>query len=96
MSNKIPTPKNMFILVEVPKVQKETDSGIVLPDQKVNKEQGIGIVKAISQNCINTIQDVVKVGDKIAYNPFEALPYSENGSNYVFIEHKDIIAIINA
>lgn len=93
--SELPTPKNMYVLVEVPKVQKETESGIVLPDQKQKKDQAVGTVMAVSQNCKNTIQEVVKEGMKIVFNPYEALPYSENGSNYVFVEHKDIIAVLN-
>ena len=89
MDNKLPNPLGSYVLVEVPEVKKETDSGIILPETK-KKQNGIGIIVNI-----NPTTSPDNLGRKVIFDPFEAFPFSENGRNFVFVKIEHLIAFLN-
>jgi len=94
-------PFDARVVVEKPKREEKTESGIFLPDT-VN-EQGqtaIGNVIAVGPGSrnMNTGEPMVmdiKVGDKIVYTKFSATEVQHEGNEYFVVMERDIIAVVD-
>lgn len=78
------------ILVEFKK-QKETESGIILPDRadKVEDEKAVVL-------DVGTDPDIViKAGDEIIFNPHAAMLVTIEEVQYVLLTQKAIICVTN-
>ena len=92
--NEYPQPVNMYVLVEIEIPEEKTVGGIIVSPTKKDEVKGIGIVRNVSQNCINSISQPVKIGQSVAFNPYESLPLKYEGHNFFFVKHEEIIAIM--
>jgi len=103
-------PLGHFVLIEVRKVEKATASGILLPDDLINKEQAtteFGVVIDIGPcayvdwaGCTKPdipahIQWGIKIGDEIEFRKYEGKACGQPGyENFRYIPDKDIIGVI--
>lgn len=87
------------ILLEPVDVQKKTDSGIYLPDSHEEKPQQ-GKVIAVGGEMVTDSgakkKAPCKVGDKVIYKKWggNEVKLSVTGQEYLFVEFKDILAIV--
>jgi len=72
-------------------------SGIVLPDSAKEKPQ-VGAVMAVGPGVTddkgNHVKMVVKVGDKIMYKKWGGQEVKVEGSEWMLVEQKDILAVV--
>lgn len=86
------------ILVKPEEAETKTASGIILPETAKEKPQ-IGTVMAVGTGQVTpegkTLPMVVKVGQKVMYKKWGGNEVKVNGEEWMFVEQKDILAIIN-
>ena len=93
-------PFDARVVVQKPKRQEQTASGIILPDT-VN-EQGQtaqGIVVAVGQGSRNMTTGEfmpipIVVDDTIIFTKFSATEVEHNGEEYFVVAERDIIAVV--
>lgn len=102
MATKKVTPANLspmpgYILVEPQDAQKQTDSGIYLPDSHDEKPQQ-GTVLAVGGDWQTehgaTIAAPVKKGDSVLYKKWGGNEVKINDKEYQFLKFEDILAVI--
>lgn len=97
---KTPKIKPLFDYVLVRPLQGEsrTASGIVLPDSAKEKPQ-VGEIMAVGPGGINdqgkTTPMLVKVGQKVLYKKWGGNEVKVGTEEWLLIEQKDIMAIVN-
>lgn len=89
-----PNPLNMYVLIEVQIETEKTVGGIIVSPTKKDEVKGIGTVRKVSQNCINSVSQPVKEGQSVAFNPYESLPLKYEGRQFFFVKHEDLIAVM--
>lgn len=85
------------VLIQPLEAQDKTASGLILPDSAKEKPQ-VGKVMAIGEGIIKDgklLPMVVKVGDKVMYKKWGGNDVKVNGEEWVLVEQKDILAIVN-
>ncbi len=86
------------VLVKPLESTQTTPSGIVLPDSAKEKPQ-IGEVMAVGTGRMNdegkTLPMVVKVGQKVMYKKWGGNEVKVEGKEWMLIEEKDIMAIVD-
>ncbi len=92
------------VLVKPLQAEDVLPSGIVLPDSAKEKPQ-IGQVMAVGpgKSCCECDDDdkncmcdmVVKVGDKVLYKKWGGNEVKVNGEEWMIVEQKDILAIVD-
>lgn len=91
------TPVAGYVLVEPKKVEKTTQSGIVLPDSHEEKTQQ-GKVLAIGSATVTdngTKKDSpCKVGDSVVYKEWGGSEYKDGDKEYMILKFEDIMAIV--
>lgn len=96
------TPNNLqplpgYVLVEPGKAQKQTDSGIYLPDTHDEKPQQ-GTVLAVGSDWTTeqgaTIKSPVKKGDVVVYKKWGGNDVKITDIEYQFLKFEDILAIV--
>ena len=91
-------PLGQRVLLEKLEVEKKTLSGIILPDN-VNDEKNFAKVIALGtgKKLEDGKRDVfdVKVGDKVIYSQYAATETKIDDKNYLVVDEKDILAIID-
>ena len=83
------------VLVKL-ELEKRTASGIVLGDASKEKPH-LGKVVAVGPGKIEQGVHVpldIKEGDKVIYKPYAPTEVKLNGKEYLIVEAKDILAII--
>lgn len=86
------------VLVKPEEAETKTASGIILPDSVKEKPQ-VGTVMAIGDGAWNEDGDkrvpmTVKVGQKVMYKKWGGNEVKVNGEEWMLVEQKDILAII--
>ncbi len=76
---------NEFVIID-PLVNETTSSGIILNNVKI---KNVGIVVAIDSVVPN-----LKIGDKVVYDPKNALPFNYQGRDLFACKFFDIICIL--
>jgi len=105
--HKAATPKNIsvdlynpmpgYVLVEPDKQQKQTDSGIYLPDSHDEKPQQ-GTVLAVGDDWHTeqgaVLKAPVKKGDTVVYKKWGGNEVKIGAIEYQFLKFEDILAIV--
>ena len=86
------------VLVKPIEAEEKTASGILLPDSAKEKPQ-IGKVMAVGPGAFdedgkNRIPVDVKVGQKVMYKKWGGSEVKVNGEEWMLVEQKDILAIV--
>ena len=80
------------IVIKPAQVEAKTASGIIIPDTAKEKPQQ-GIVVAVpAENKETPI--TVKVDDKVLYSKYAGTEINIEGSDYLIMSEKDILAVI--
>lgn len=91
------TPASGYILVEPKKLEKKTESGIVLPDSHEEKTQQ-GKVIAVGSSLVTDYgtkkESPCKVGDHVVYKEWGGSEYKDGDKEYMLLKFEDIMAII--
>jgi len=95
-SNKI---KPLFdnILIKPLEEEEKTPSGILLPETAKEKPQ-MGLVMAVGTGTMTEdgkpVKIVVKVGDRVMYKKWGGNEIKVEGHEWLLVEQKDILAIV--
>lgn len=85
------------VLIKPIEAEEKTASGIILPDTAKEKPQ-IGLIMAVGNGATNDsgkiVPMVVKVGQKVMYKKWGGNEIKVNGEEWMLIEQKDILAIV--
>ena len=96
MTKIIPAPGH--ILVEPKKTEKQTASGIVLPDSHEEKTQQ-GKVLAIGTTLVTDYgtkkESPCKVSDQVVYKEWGGSEYKDGEKEYMILKFDDIMATIH-
>jgi len=86
------------VVVEHVEQDEKTSGGIFLPDTAKEKPQE-GIIRAVGPGRLTekgaTIPMTVKVGDRVVYRKYSGSEMKIDGTEYLFIPEKDILAIVD-
>jgi chaperonin GroES len=86
-----------YVLVEPTEAQKQTDSGIYLPDSHDEKPQQ-GSVLAVGGDWVTeqgaTIKTPVKKGDVVVYKKWGGNEVKLGDVEYQFLKFEDILAVV--
>ena len=86
------------LIVKPVEEEETTASGIVLPDTAKEKPQE-GRVLAVGTGRVldngNTLPVSVKVGDRILYSKYSGSEIKLEGTEYLIISEKDVLAIVD-
>ena len=94
MTNIKPVPG--YLLVEPQKVEKTTESGIVLPDSHEEKpQQGkvLSVGPSFTDNG-NQVKSPCKVGDFIIYKEWGGKEYKDGDKDLLILKFEDVMATI--
>lgn len=94
------TPAPGYILIEPEEAQKQTKTGIYLPDTHEGEKPQIGKVLAIGATLLHEsgkmVDAICKVGQKIVYKKWGGNEYKgEDGKELIFVKFDDILAVVN-
>jgi chaperonin GroES len=86
-----------YLTVEPQKIEKTTESGIVLPDSHEEKPlQGkVLSVGASYQDDGNLIKPPCKAGDIVVYKEWGGKEYKNGDKNILILKFEDVIATIS-
>src|SRR3989344_7418169 len=91
------TPTPGYVWVKPLDVQKQTDSGIYLPDSHDEKPQE-GIVLAVGSTWVTEhgakVDAPVSVGQKVIYKKWGGNYVKIDATEYQFLKFEDILAIV--
>ncbi len=87
-----------YVLIQMAVFQKQTISGIYLPDSSNEKLQ-YGVVLAVGESVINhgiKVVSPVKVKDKVMYKKDDdnSSEFKAGGEEYQFLKFEDLLAVI--
>ena len=94
-------PLDARVVVEKPKREEQTASGIILPDTVNEQSQTAqGVVVSVGPGSRNMMDGKVmpmsiNEGDTIVYTKFTATEIIHNEKEYFVVAEKDIIAIVD-
>lgn len=80
------------LLLEPIQEESMTLSGIILPESK--DKPTIARVVAIGDLEDNESSHQIKIGDHVIYKKYSATELKHNGQDYLIIERKDILALV--
>lgn len=85
------------VLIKPLQAEEKLPSGIILPDSAKEKPQ-MGQVMAVGAGGTddkgNPVKMVVKVGQKVMYKKWGGNEVKVNGEEWMIVEQKDILAIV--
>lgn len=91
-------PLHSNVLIRPVEPETKTASGIILPESSKEKPQ-IGEVMAVGEGWHNDAGKMfpltVKVGQKVMYKKWGGTEVKVNNEEWMMVEEKDILAIIN-
>jgi len=96
MTNIIPS--SGHILVEPKKIEKQTASGIVLPDSHEEKtQQGkvIAVGPVYTSDYGTLKESPCKIGDHVVYKEWGGSEFKDGDKEYMILKFEDIMAIIH-
>ena len=86
------------VVVEHVEQQDKTTGGVFLPDTAKEKPQE-GVIRAVGPGRVTDKGDVVKmnvtVGDRVLYRKYSGSEVKIDGTEYLIIPEKDILAIVD-
>ncbi|MGH7882675.1 MAG: co-chaperone GroES [Candidatus Dormibacteraceae bacterium] len=86
------------LLVEPEEAESTTSTGIVIPDTAQDKQQR-GRVVAVGGDALTEdgkpIPSQVKVDDVVLYAKYAGNEFKLEGSEYLIISEKDVLAVVN-
>ena len=86
------------VVVEHVEQQDKSSGGVFLPDTAKEKPQE-GIIRAVGPGRItdkgNVVDMHVKVGDRVLYRKYSGSEVKIDGTEYLIIPEKDILAIVD-
>jgi len=93
-------PTSGYVLVEPMEMEKQTASGIVLPDSHDEKSQQgkvVALGKTLKDKDGQTREPEFKVGDLVVYKKWggDEIKLDSLGKEYIFVKFEDILAILN-
>ena len=88
-----------FCLIQADVQQKQTASGIYLPDSASGDKPQTGTVLAAGPDEVTdkgvTKKSPAKKGDKVIYKKWGGNEVKFEGKEYLFVKSEDILAVIN-
>ena len=85
------------VLIKPLEEESKTPSGILLPETAKEKPQ-IGQIMAVGKGGVSDdgkkIEIIVKIGQKVMYKKWGGNEVKVNGEEWLLVEQKDILAII--
>ncbi len=97
MAKQTITPLFDNVLVKPLEAERKLPSGLVLPDTAKEKPQ-MGEVMAVGLGSTdekgNSVKMVVKVGQKVMYKKWGGNEVKVEGQEWMIVEQKDILAIV--
>lgn len=90
------TPTHGYVLVEPAAQQKQTESGIYLPDTHDEKPQH-GTVLAVGDDAMidgQKVKSPVKVGDMVIYKKWGGNEVQLGDTEYQFLKFEDVLAVV--
>ncbi|OGG20582.1 co-chaperone GroES [Candidatus Gottesmanbacteria bacterium RIFCSPHIGHO2_02_FULL_40_13] len=85
------------VLIKPLEEESKTPSGILLPETAKEKPQ-IGQIMAVGKGGVSDdgkkIEIIVKIGQKVMYKKWGGNEIKVNGEEWLLVEQKDILAII--
>ncbi|MBP9781915.1 co-chaperone GroES [Candidatus Woesebacteria bacterium] len=97
MSVKSISPLAGYVLVEPAKQEKQTASGLYLPDSADEKPQHgtvLAVGNSIWESGVKELKSPVKVGDKVIYKKWGGNDFKIGDVEYQFLKFEDILATI--
>lgn len=97
LSVKAISPLAGYVLVEPAKQEKQTASGLYLPDSADEKPQHgtvLAIGDSIWESGVKELKSPVKVGDKVIYKKWGGNDFKIGDVEYQFLKFEDILATI--
>lgn len=93
-------PASGYILIEPQESQKQTKSGIYLPDTHEGEKPQKGKVLAVGSDLLHESGQMIsapcKVGQNIVYKKWGGNEYkTEEGKELIFVKFDDILAFVN-
>ncbi|PIR87949.1 MAG: co-chaperone GroES [Candidatus Harrisonbacteria bacterium CG10_big_fil_rev_8_21_14_0_10_45_28] len=91
-------PLSNRIIIEPDSMEKETKSGIVLPESATGEKPRMGTVVAIGPGKLERGQIIpmsVRVGDRVLFKKYGPDEIEINGKELLVGEEDDILAVIN-
>lgn len=82
-------PLNNQVVLKKEEVETKTSSGIILSSE-TKKMPSVGKVLALGTKC----ESDLKVNDKVVYKEYSGTSVTLNHEDYIVIEEKDILAVI--
>lgn len=85
-----------YVLVEPAKAEKQTASGIYLPDSHEEKPQ-YGTVLAVGGATYDDGQEIVcpvKKGDRVVYKKWGGNEFEIGDTEYQFLKFEDLLAVV--
>ncbi|HLX26330.1 MAG TPA: co-chaperone GroES, partial [Candidatus Cybelea sp.] len=86
------------VVVEHVEQQDKSSGGVFLPDTAKEKPQE-GMIRAVGPGRItdkgNVVEMHVKVGDRVLYRKYSGSEVKIDGTEYLIIPEKDILAIVD-
>lgn len=86
-----------YVLVEPAQSQKQTDSGIYLPDTHDDKPQHgtvLAVGDSIWESGVKELKSPVKKGDQVLYKKWGGNEITIGDIEYQFLKFEDILAVI--
>jgi chaperonin GroES len=97
LSVKAISPLAGYVLVEPAKQEKQTASGLYLPDSADEKPQHgtvLAVGDSIWESGVKELKSPVKVGDKVIYKKWGGNDFKIGDVEYQFLKFEDILATI--
>ncbi len=91
-------PTSGYVLIQPEEAQKQTTSGIYLPDNATGDKPQQGIVLAIGPSMYHDGKEIVspaKKSDKVIYKKWGGNEVKIDGKEYLFVKFEDIMAVIS-
>jgi chaperonin GroES len=86
------------VMIEHVEQDEKTAGGVFLPDTAKEKPQE-GIIRAVGSGRVTDKGDVVKmnvkVGDRVIYRKYSGSEIKIEGTEYLFVPEKDILAVVD-
>lgn len=81
-------PLGDYVVAQAEEAESKTKSGLYLPDNAKEKPKTAKIV------AVGPAARQVKVGDRIVYKSFSTTEVKVDGTEYILVEEKDILATV--
>lgn len=81
-------PLGDYVVAQAEEAESKTKSGLYLPDNAKEKPKTAKIV------AVGPLAKQVKVGDRIVYKGYSTTDVKVEGTDYILVEEKDILATV--